>query len=224
MKQNTDKNTKKSSNELSRVFFIAHLLPIGLFTSAIFCGIFLVTACGPTKASTLKNPPLNALAPTNAQQTSGAISTGAMSGQDLIQKLSGVWDCVTPADPSGDCYGKNITFSAALDQMSLETMISLDDGSCHVQINYKTSMQAQDGGITLINMTDTQTDKLLDDPANAAECSTEFDDTKKVGLNLQRKLTHNAAWSQITFEGVTYARATSVKSTATASAETWINP
>jgi hypothetical protein len=215
----------KAVIKVVRVLLVGHLLPVTLFTLTIFMASAVVTACSPSRGSTLKDS-----SPADAQTSLKATPPAAAvvaPQSDLQKNLSGTWECITPKDATDPCFGQNLVFSPALDKMSENTFISLNDSDdnsgdkCHVEIDYSLSVDTDKGGNVTLNLGAANLGSLLKDPSNADDSGADFQNSKIPNLNRHQLLSHTDDWKQITLDGTTYTRPDPSKAS---QAETWPSP
>jgi hypothetical protein len=216
----------KAVIKIVRVLLVGHLLPVTLFTLTIFMASAVVTACSPSRGSTLKDSS-PAEAQTSLKTVPPAAAAVTSPQSDLQKNLSGTWECATPKDAADPCFGQNLIFNASLDKMSENTFISLNDSDensgdkCHVEIDYSLSVDTDKNGDVTLNLGTATLGSLIKDPSNADECGTDFQDSKIPNLNRHQLLSHTDDWKQITLDGTTYTRPDPSKAS---QAETWPSP
>jgi hypothetical protein len=210
----------KAVIKVLRVFLVGHLLPVTLFGFTIFMASAVVTACSPTRGSTLRDG-----APSAAQANlkSNPPAAAAPVQNDLEKKLSGIWQCSEQKNATVPCFGQSLAFSDMLDKMSENTIMSLDssDDKCHVEIDYPLVVETEKSGEVTLNLGTATLGSLIKDPSNADACEHNLSDSDIPNVSRHQLLSHSDDWKQITLDGVTYSRPDPSK---TSKAETWPSP
>jgi hypothetical protein len=210
----------KAVIKVVRIFLVGHLLPVTLFAFAVFTASVVVTACSPSRGSSLKDG-----APSDAQTNLKSNPAPAVAQTDLQKKLSGTWDCTDPKNANVPCFGQTLLFSNSLDKLEMNTFITIDDSptdKCHVVIDYTLTTAADDHGQITLNLGTATLGSLIKDPSNADACEDDLKDSAIPNLDRHQLLAHSDDWKQITFDGVTYSKPD--PSQAAAKAEAWPNP
>jgi hypothetical protein len=158
-----------------------------------------------------------AATPLTAQQKKEALAK-------VAPHLQGEWVCSGSTANFFGCYGETLTFSAALDQLTIKTYLA--QTNCQMTTTYQLTMGMEDSeGMTDFSIHDTGLGQLTNGSDANADCIN-FVSTQMTNKPLDENFsfTHTADWSKITIGDNTFQKSPDSQPSAAPSAQASPSP